>query len=144
MSSESDHTAVEYASRSDVEAVLRVWAAARSPSATTVDDAYSIEVLLRHDDRAILIARRNYEIIGASIAGWDGWRGHIYRVGVLPADRLQGIGRALVFAAHARLASRGAQRVNVSVGELDEGAVAFWEALGYRRDAGITRFARSL
>ena len=45
------------------------------------------------------------------IVGWDGWRGSMYRIAVLPARRREGIGRALVAEGERRLRAWGACKV---------------------------------
>ncbi|HEX8205299.1 MAG TPA: GNAT family N-acetyltransferase [Solirubrobacteraceae bacterium] len=140
MSPSAESVEVGSARRSDLDAVLSVWEIARSPWATTVDDDAGLERLCRHDRDALIVARTGDHVIGAAIAAWDGWRGHIYRVAVLPEHRLKGIGAALVLEAHARLKARGARRVDVAVAAPDETATAFWTAIGYRRDAAMGRF----
>jgi GNAT superfamily N-acetyltransferase len=135
---------VRSAQAGDVAVVLRLWSAARSPEATTSDDAPAVERLLRHDSGALLLAELDGQIVGTAIAAWDGWRGHIYRLAVLPEHRLKGVGRRLVAAGHQRLRALGATRVNATVGEHDPGPIAFWLAVGYHRDAGMSRFAKTL
>jgi ribosomal protein S18 acetylase RimI-like enzyme len=83
-------------------------------------------------------------VVGVLIAGWDGWRGNVYRLAVLPAHREQGIARQLVEAGHERLRAQGAHRVTALVGG-DEGAAhRLWRALGYQRDEFVHRFVRNL
>jgi ribosomal protein S18 acetylase RimI-like enzyme len=135
---------VRPASPGDAPAVLRLWGIARSEAATTTDDAPAIERLLAHDPGALLVAHFDERLVGSAIAAWDGWRGHIYRLAVLPEHRLQGVGRRLVAAGHERLRALGATRVNAAVGEHDPGPIAFWIAIGYHRDTGMYRFAQDL
>ena len=42
------------------------------------------------------LAADGEHIVGSVIAGWDGWRCHLYRLAVAPARRREGIGRALL------------------------------------------------
>lgn len=132
------------ASPDDGAEVLRLWRVIRSAAATVDDEPAVVERLLAHDRGALLVAAADGAIVGAAIAAWDGWRGHIYRLAVLPERRRQGIGRRLVEAGHERLRGLGATRVNVAVGERDGGSVAFWAQLGYGRDSEISRFAKAL
>ncbi|MEX2105617.1 MAG: GNAT family N-acetyltransferase [Solirubrobacterales bacterium] len=124
--------------------MLLLWSVARSPAATAPDDVPAVERLLAHDPDALLIAHFDGLIVGTAVAAWDGWRGHIYRLVVLPDDRLRGVGRRLVASGHERLRALGATRVNAAVSDDEPGPIAFWEAIGYRRDPGMSRFAMSL
>ena len=128
----------------DVDAVLAVWSEARSREARTPDSAEAVERLLERDPGALLVAEEDGRVVGAVIAGWDGWRGNVYRLGVLPSHRRHWHARALVEAGHERLRSLGARRVTALVGG-DEGAAhQLWRALGYRRDEFVHRFVRNL
>ena len=81
-------------------------------------------------------------IVGTVIAGWDGWRGSIYRLAVAPDQRRSGLGQALLRAAEQRLAGLGARRLHAIVVESNEVAVAFWTASDWEHQAGQLRFAK--
>jgi ribosomal protein S18 acetylase RimI-like enzyme len=80
--------------------------------------------------------------VGTVIAGWDGWRGSIYRLAVGPAQRRSGLGQALLRAAEDRLTELGAQRLHAIVVGSNEGGVAFWTASDWEHQAGQLRFAK--
>ena len=127
---------------SDKPIILSLWSTAGSPSATGADDGAAVERLLASDAHALLVAQLGGRIVGATIAVWDGWRGHIYRLAVLPEYRLQGIGRQLVVAGQERLRGLGATKINASVSRDDPGPIAFWESIGYRSDHRMSRFTK--
>ena len=130
---------IRSATAADVDAVLDVWERARSFAARTPDTAEYARQLLERDPGALLVAEADGELVGALIAGWDGWRGNVYRLAVLPTHRRQGIATALVEAGHNRLRELGARRVTALVGG-DEGAAhKLWRAAGYHRDEFVHR-----
>jgi ribosomal protein S18 acetylase RimI-like enzyme len=128
----------------DAQAVLGLWAQARSEHASTADRLDDIERLIGDSPAALLVAERGGEIVGALIAGWDGWRGNMYRLVVHEGLRRQGIGIALTRAGEEYLRSRGAGRVTALVAFDDEVAGAFWESAGYPQDREIGRRVRNL
>lgn len=136
--------AIRPATAADVAAVLAVWAEARSAAARTPDDPAVVERLLERDPGALLVAESGGVVVGALVAGWDGWRGNVYRLAVLPSHRRQGIGRRLVEAGHDRLRELGAGRVTALVGGEEGAAHGLWRALGYQRDEFVHRFVRNL
>ena len=126
----------------ELEAVLAVWKTARSEAASTPDDAAAVAHAI--EQAALLVADERGEIVGTLIAGWDGWRGNMYRLAVLPAYRRQGIATELIEAGEALLRRRGARRVTALVGRGDAVAMGLWRAVGYGHDAQIARFVRNL
>jgi ribosomal protein S18 acetylase RimI-like enzyme len=135
---------IRAATATDVDAVLAVWAEARSAAARTPDDPQLVESLLERDPGALLVAEADGQVVGVLIAGWDGWRGNVYRLAVLPSHRRQGIARRLVEAGHDRLRAQGAHRVTALVGGEEGAAHRLWRALGYQRDEFVHRFVRNL
>ena len=125
-----------------MEAVLDLWSAARSPHAETADDPKTVAQLV--DDGSLLVAERDGAVIGALIAAWDGWRGNMYRLAVVPEQRRAGIGSRLVEAGEERLRARGARRVTALVAKEDPVARGVWLAAGYEDDTRIGRFVRNL
>ena len=130
--------------RGDARAVLELWAQARSEHASAADSLDDVERLIGDSPAALLVAERGGEIAGALIAGWDGWRGNMYRLAVREEDRRQGIGIALTRAGEEYLRSCGVRRVTALVAFEDDAAGAFWESAGYPQDQEIGRRVRNL
>lgn len=112
----------------DAASVLALWVASRSEP-TRTDTLPAVERLVREHPGALLVAESEGRLAGTIIAGWDGWRGTLYRLAVVPEMRRRGIARELVGAALRQLSDRGAERVSAFVVESDELAVGFWDAL---------------
>jgi ribosomal protein S18 acetylase RimI-like enzyme len=128
----------------DIPGVLELWDRARSPAAVTPDDEQVVSRLIDHASDALLVAEHDGQIVGALIAAWDGWRGNMYRLAVLPHLRRKGIATRLVEAGHEHLRSKGAGRVTALVAHEEEDAVRLWESAGYHDDEQIARFVRNL
>lgn len=64
--------------------------------------------------------------MGTIIAGWDGWRGTVYRLVVASTSRRRSVARALLDAALQLLRSKGTVRISAFVIQSDFHAVAFW------------------
>ena len=125
-------------------AVLALWAQTRSEHASTADLPDDVERLLGDSPAALLVAERAGEIVGTLIAGWDGWRGNMYRLAVREGHRREGIGLALARAGEEYLRDCGARRITALVAFDDEAAGAFWESAGYPQDRDIGRRVRNL
>src|ERR1700722_2589808 len=124
----------------DVAPVLAFWLRAAEPTST--DSAEALAGLLRHDPGALIVAEADGRIVGSVIAGWDGWRGAIYRLAVAPEHRRRGLGQSLLRAAEERLAALGGRRLHAIVMEANTNAVAFWDATDWEHQAGQLRFAK--
>jgi len=66
---------------SDVESILSFWRES-AEGTNRQDDRPSVERLLNRDPDALLLAVVGKDIVGTVIAGWDGWRCHLYRIAV--------------------------------------------------------------
>ncbi|MDQ3700101.1 MAG: GNAT family N-acetyltransferase [Chloroflexota bacterium] len=135
---------VRFADREDVDAVLDLWAWARSAAASTPDDVESVVRLVEHTQDAVLVAEHEGRVVGVLLAAWDGWRGNMYRLAVLPAYRRRGIARRLVEAGHESLRAKGARRVTALVAHEEVEATGLWRAAGYQLDEELSRFVRNL
>ena len=133
---------VRPARRDEIPAILRLWAdAAAEPGIP--DGPEAVEALLDRDEGSLIVGVVDGELAGAIVAGWDGWRGSIYRLAVLEAHRREGLGLQLVNEAEAFLRGRGAHRIQALVYANDDRARSFWEAAGYVLDERLVRYVRN-
>ncbi len=127
----------------DAQQVLDLWqAAAENHGRPAHDDAHLLEGLLRFDPDALLLAESGDALIGSVIAGWDGWRAHLYRLAVRPEFRRRGVGAALLQAAEQRLAGLGARRFDAMVLDANVLGQQAWRAAGYHRQDGWYRWVK--
>ena len=102
----------------------------------------AVGLLLTRDPEALLLSVEADRIVGSVIAGWDGWRCHLYRLAVLPARRGEGLGRSLIAAAEARLVALGGTRFDAMVLAENPLAHRAWLSAGYRPQAEWTRWVK--
>jgi ribosomal protein S18 acetylase RimI-like enzyme len=133
-------TELRPATADDIEGVLDFWRESAEPTST--DSAEALASLTDRDPGALIVAEADGRIVGTVIAGWDGWRGSIYRLAVGSDQRRSGLGQALLRAAEDRLAGLGARRLHAIVVESNDVAVAFWTASDWEHQAGQLRFAK--
>jgi ribosomal protein S18 acetylase RimI-like enzyme len=128
----------------EMNAVLSFWREAAENGHRPADSIAAVATLHLRDPDALILAVDGNDIVGTVIAGWDGWRSHLYRLAVAPARRREGIGRALVAAAEERFRILGGSRVDAMVLDDNEQAHAVWAAQGYRRQAEWSRWIKPL
>ena len=100
--------------------------------------------LLDHDAAAVLVAEQDGRTVGTVIAGYDGWRCHLYRLAVHPQARRQGVARALLSAAEARFAALAGRRVDAMVLDDNPEAHALYRSAGYDLQTTWSRWVKLL
>ena len=124
--------------------VLELWRRAEAIPRPT-DTLPELVRIVREHPATLLVGEESGRLIGSVIAGWDGWRGGIYRLAVLPECRRRGVAQALVAEAERRLAARGARRLSAMVARDEPQAVAFWNsAHGWQREPRWQRYVKEL
>jgi ribosomal protein S18 acetylase RimI-like enzyme len=132
--------AIRAGTMEESESVLALWHAAETRPSST-DSELALARLLERDPDSLLLAAGD-EIIGSLIVGWDGWRGSFYRLAVHPEWRHQGVRFSWFVQARSGLQALGAKRLTAIVANGEYAAAALWDAAGYRRHIGMSRFVR--
>ncbi|WP_033818661.1 GNAT family N-acetyltransferase [Kitasatospora sp. MBT63] len=136
-------TVIRTAVLDDVPALLAFWA--RAAEGTSIsDDPAGVAALITRDPQALLVAEDDGALAGTVIAGFDGWRCHLYRLAVDPDRRRRGIGAALLAAAEARFEALGGRRADAMVLDHNELGRTAWRAAGYRPEEQWSRWVKPL
>ena len=108
------------------------------------DDLDGVQRLLDHDAAAVLVAEVDGRTVGTVVAGFDGWRCHLYRLAVHPDVRRQGVARLLLAAAEERFRALGGRRVDAMVLDDNDDAHGLYEAAGYAPQPQWSRWVLAL
>ena len=117
----------------DEEAVLALWESAGLTRPWN-DPRKDIARKLRVQRELFLVAVRGGEVVGSVMAGYDGHRGWVNYLAVVPRMRLGGVGRALMAAVEVQLREAGCPKINLQVRATNQEAIGFYRALGYSLD----------
>lgn len=117
----------------DTRSVVELWETAGLTRPWN-DPYQEIDLKLAVDDGLFLVAEDEGRIIGTAMGGYDGHRGWIYSVAVVPDHRGRGIGTGLVSELEARLAAMGCVKVNLQVRTDNTEVIDFYHHLGYGDD----------
>lgn len=147
---------IRAATPQDLDDVLAFWKEAAEGTSIS-DDLSGVERLVARDPEALILAMGvpsereepeghggSAELVGTVIAGFDGWRCHLYRLAVHPRHRRQGIASALLAAAEERFARLGGRRADAMVLTRNETAHHAWGAAGYAPEEQWRRWVKPL
>ncbi|MEC4017628.1 GNAT family N-acetyltransferase [Streptomyces sp. H27-D2] len=134
---------IRAATPADLDAVLAFWKEA-AEGISISDDRDGIARLVARDPGSLLLAERGGALAGTVIAGFDGWRCHLYRLAVHPEQRRRGIGGALLAAAEERFTGLGGRRADAMVLDRNDLAHRTWSAAGYASEPQWSRWVKPL
>ena len=97
-----------------------------------------IDKKLKFDDGLFFVAIDGQSIVGTVMAGYDGHRGWIYAMAVLPDHQKKGIGSLLLEYAESRLSELGCMKINLQIMEGNEAVERFYLSNGYLTEKRIS------
>ena len=99
---------------------------------------FVIDKKLAAGDGLLFVAVAEGKVVGSIMAGYDGHRGWIYSVAVLPACRKRGLGSRLMQHAEEQLGSLGCPKINLQIMNGNEEVESFYRKLGYEAEPRIS------
>lgn len=119
------------------EAIVDLWKKCNLivPQNDPVED---IEKKLAFQPELFFVELLNGQVIGSVMVGYEGHRGWMNYLAVLPEHQRHGYGRKLVERAVEELKKLGCLKVNVQVRESNLSAVRFYKHLGFKVDNVIS------
>ena len=118
---------------SDKEAVVEVWRACGLTHPNN-DPHQDIARKMKVDPEMFLVCEIDGKIIGTVMVGYEGHRGWINYLGVLPEYQGQGLGRELMDRAEAMLVERGCAKINLQIRATNTRVIQFYEGIGFKVD----------
>lgn len=128
----------------EARAVLDLWRQAGDVVVSPTDSLEEVRVAINHVAASFLVAESGGRMIGTIIGTFDGWRGVIYRLAVIPEFRRRGGARMLVDAAEKWMAEQGCHRISAIVERDHSWATGFWDAAGYQWHESVIRYIRNV
>ena len=116
----------------DLEAVLDLWrAAGPGIQLGRSDSPEEIRKKLSRDPDLFLVAEDQGRIIGAVMGGYDGRRGLVYHLAVLPEKRHRGLGSTLMAELEQRLRAKGCVKYYLLVTPDNPQVLEFYRRQGW-------------
>ncbi|PCN49703.1 GNAT family acetyltransferase [Curtobacterium sp. 'Ferrero'] len=123
---------------SDTESVVALWEACGLVRPWN-DPRRDIERKATVQSELFLVAEdADRRVVAAGMAGFDGHRGWVNYLAVLPELQGSGLGRTLMAEFEQRLAAMGCPKVNLQVRAGNERVIGFYESLGYSPDQTVS------
>lgn len=114
----------------DYQSVRKVWVES-GLEIRPGDDRPGILKKLKRDPELFLVAEDGGKVVGTVMGAWDGRRGWIYHLGVLPSHHRRGVASALIRELEKRMVKKGVPKVNALIYPENAASVAFFTAAGY-------------
>lgn len=138
MSTPSGELSVRSFRRSDGDALGALWRSVFPDDPSWNAPEVTIENKLRVQPELLLVGELAGNIVGAVMAGFDGVRGWIHHLAILPEHRRRGFATRLVRSAERGLQSLGCLKVNLQVRVSNQEVVAFYRSLGYEVEERVS------
>lgn len=127
-----------YSDATQREQVMALWKTVFGYDSPHNEPSLVLDQKLAVADDLLFVALLEKKVTGTIMAGYDGHRGWLYSLAVLPEHRRLGIGSALVRHAEQALVTRGCMKINLQVVESNSQVVGFYEALGYAMEPRVS------
>ncbi len=121
----------------DEPAVLQLWEDCKLTRPWN-NPKRDIERILQVYPELFLVGFIGEILVATVIGGYDGHRGWIYYLGVLPDYRWRGYGRMMMEAVTEKLRNMGCPKINVQIRSDNTRALGFYRNLGYTNEDVIS------
>ncbi len=117
----------------DIEKVISLWAKCGLVVSWN-DPEKDFKRKLDHGRDQFLVCELGEEIVASAMYAYDGHRGSVNYLAVLPDFQKRGIGEQLMRDVENRLANQGCPKINLLIRDTNAGVISFYRALGYKTD----------
>jgi ribosomal protein S18 acetylase RimI-like enzyme len=131
-------TIVSYDDNRHRQPVIELWKSVFGYEDPRNDPARSIDKKLSVKDGLIFVAKENDKVLGTIMAGYDGHRGWIYSLAVIPEKRNLKIGTKLLEHAEHKLRELGCVKINLQIMGSNESVKQFYVKNGYAVEERIS------
>jgi ribosomal protein S18 acetylase RimI-like enzyme len=99
---------------------------------------YDILRKLTTQPELFLVGVREAVVVATAMIGFDGHRGWVNYLGVLPSHRRLSYGKAMMDEAARLLTERGCPKLNLQIRSSNVDAISFYKELGYQVDEVVS------
>lgn len=129
----------------DYDTMYRMWTSTDGMGIRSLDDSREgIEKFLNKNPNTNFVATVDGEIIGVTLAGNDGRRGHIYHTAVSTSHRGQKVGRDLLTRVYEAMEAEGINKMGLLVYRNNDSGNAFWQAQDWTNRTDLYYYDKTL
>lgn len=128
----------------DYPKLMKLWEVVGCIEVRQADTPETLGNFLKRNHGCNYAAYAGTRMIGALLAGHDGWRGYLYHMAVKPDYRQRGIGAQLVHAAVGGIRKEGISNIHCLVKQENLIAQQFWEACGFKQRDELLDYSLTL
>jgi ribosomal protein S18 acetylase RimI-like enzyme len=117
----------------DIEKVIALW----GECGLTVpwnDPKKDFQRKFEHSPQWFLIAEAEGNVIASAMYAYDGHRGNVNYLAVLPQFQKRGVGERLMVDIEDKLTKMGCPKINLLIRDTNVDVLNFYESLGYKTD----------
>lgn len=122
----------------DRKDVVAIWNDVFADDPPWNDPDAVIDTKLTVQPHLFFVCESDSRIVATLIAGFDGFRGWIHHVAVLPSHQGSGLSRKLIEAAEAGLRTMGCRKINLQVREDNRKAAEAYRHMGFEDESRIS------
>lgn len=118
----------------DYPACERIWKTVGGGVEFSPSDTFDeIQKKMDYSPDLFLVAEKGEQIIGTVIGGFDGRRGMVYHLAVLPENQGKGIGKALMTEVETRMVAKGCKKMYLLMQSGHPELLNFYGKLGWNQ-----------
>ena len=102
------------------------------------DPVKDIKRKLAKDPHLFLVGLLDDKVVASVMGGYEGHRGWINYLAVLPEFQKKGYGRIMVEAIERKIAEEGSPKINLLIRKSNLAVIAFYESMGYQQDEVVS------
>ncbi len=129
---------IEFDNSAHRKQVVKLWQDVFGYESAHNSSELAIDKKVERKDGLFFIAVSQKNVAGTVMIGYDGHRGWIYSLAVLPSIQKHGIGTNLLVFAEKKLSALGCLKINLQILDGNEGVQRFYQANGYSVEKRIS------
>jgi ribosomal protein S18 acetylase RimI-like enzyme len=122
----------------DEDQVIDLWRVSFPDDGVIHEPKAAISRKLTVQRDLFLVGELDGKVVATALAGFDGYRGWVYRVAVAGQAQNRGFGRAIMLETERRLRAMGCAKLNLQVRANNSDVLKFYERLGYTVNENIS------